>query len=233
MKRLSLLALGFLASCATVTDDDVNKRISRIEERLNAIEERQKSLEMQTIRTETRLDNTVETLTKLRLDVEKLRTPDRETKQAPALSSLPETTQIRQMLQDVRIDQKPDFQKEYEEILRLYDLRQLNQAREGFISYIRKYPNTPLTDNAYLWLGVTYRDLGELNRAEAVWLTLVEKCKRRELVDCNKAPSALLQLARLYEQRGDQLKANEYYEAILRDYPLSEEVDAARRKLGR
>ncbi|MEJ7553499.1 MAG: tetratricopeptide repeat protein, partial [Aquificaceae bacterium] len=78
-----------------------------------------------------------------------------------------------------------------------------------------------------------YRDLGEMNKAEAVWLTLVERCQRKEMVDCNKAPSALLQLARLYEQRGDNQKAREYYEAILRDYPLSEEAGTAKTKLGR
>ncbi len=233
MKKATLFALTFLVSCASVTTEDLNKKISKIEERLNVIEERQKNLEMQNLKTETRLDSTVETLTKLRLDVEKLRTSEKETKEIPALSSLPEPTQIRQTLQDVKVDQKPDFQKEYEDILKLYDLRQLNQAREGFINYIRKYPNTPLTDNAYLWLGVTYRDLGELNKAEAVWLTLVEKCKRRELIDCNKAPSALLQLARLYEQKGDQSKANEYYDLILKEYPLSEEADTAKKKLGR
>lgn len=126
-----------------------------------------------------------------------------------------------------------EFQKEYEEALKLYNLRQLNQAKDKFIEFIKKYPKTPLSDNAYLWLGVTYRDLGEFNKAEAVWLNLVERCQKNQMVDCNKAPSALLQLARLYEQRGNSQKANEFYEAILRDYPLSEEASIAKTKLGR
>jgi TolA-binding protein len=101
------------------------------------------------------------------------------------------------------------------------------------LSFIRKYPKTPLTDNAYLWLGVVYRDLGDSARAEAVWRTLEERCKRGEMVDCNKLPSAYLQLARLYEAQGNSEKAKEYYEAILKEFPLSEEAEVAKKKLGR
>ncbi len=231
MRKISLLALIFLSSCASLSDEEINRRFSNIEARLNTIEERQKNLEMQNIKTETRLDSTVETLTKVRLELEKLKAPEKD---RLTLSTLPEASQVSQapQIKEEKPQQKPDYQKEYEDILKLYDMRQLNQAKEGFINYIKKYPNTPLTDNAYLWLGVTYRDLGELNKAEAVWLTLWEKCKRKELTDCNKAPAALLQLARLYEQKGDQVKANEYYNAILKEYPLSEEADIAKKKLG-
>jgi Uncharacterized protein conserved in bacteria len=122
---------------------------------------------------------------------------------------------------------------EYRSALGLYNLRQLNQAKEKFIEFIKKYPKTPLTDNAYFWLGVVYRDLGDSARAEAVWRTLEEKCKRGEMVDCNKLPSAYLQLARLYEARGNHEKAEEYYKTILKEFPLSEEVEVAKKKLCR
>jgi len=126
-----------------------------------------------------------------------------------------------------------DYEREYKSALDLYNLRQLNQAKEKFIEFIRKYPKTPLTDNAYLWLGVIYRDLGDNARAEAVWRTLEERCKRGEMVDCNKLPSVYLQLARLYEAQGNNEKAKEYYEAILKEFPLSEEAEVAKKKLGR
>jgi TolA-binding protein len=48
---------------------------------------------------------------------------------------------------------------------------------------------------------------------------LEERCKRGEMVDCNKLPSAYLQLARLYEAEGNSEKAKEYYEAILKEFP--------------
>jgi TolA-binding protein len=53
------------------------------------------------------------------------------------------------------------------------------------------------------------------------------------MVDCNKLPSVYLQLARLYEAQGNNEKAKEYYEAILKEFPLSEEAEVAKKKLGR
>ncbi len=241
MRKLLALCLLAVAGCGPVTKEELDQRFANIERRLDTIEERQRKLEEQSIRTEARLDSTAENLTRLRLEVEKLKTGEGK----HSLSELPKPSQPQPQVrpaeqqpaptqqQTVAQEQKPDYQKEYEEALRLYDLRQLNQAKERFIEFIRKNPSTPLTDNAYLWLGVVYRDLGELNKAEAVWLTLVEKCRRKELPDCNKAPACMLQLARFYEQRGDQAKATEFYQAILNEYPLSEEADTARKKLGR
>jgi TolA-binding protein len=75
--------------------------------------------------------------------------------------------------------------------------------------------------------------LGDRTKAEEMWRTLEEKCKKGEMVDCNKLPSAYLQLARLYEAQGNSGKAKKYYEAILKEFPLSEEAEVAKKKLGR
>lgn len=230
--------LVFVSSCSVVTKEEFDMRITNLEDRITQLEEKQKSLEERSLRTESRIDLLSENLASIRLDLERLRL--RGTDPVDTTLRLPETTresaqQRRQEGAQRRGNSSPteDYQREYDEALRLYNLRQLNQARDKLVDFIKKYPRTPLTDNAYLWLGVAYRDLGELSKAEAVWLTVVERCQRREMVDCNKAPAALLQLARLYEQRGDSQKAKEFYEAILRDYPLSEEASMARTRLGR
>ncbi|WPM32921.1 tetratricopeptide repeat protein [Hydrogenobacter sp. T-2] len=242
---LSLFSLIWLASCGGITKEEFDKRIASLEGRISQLEERQRSLEERNLRTEARVDTLSENLARTRLELERLRVERQSTAQATRLPepirevpqpspSIPERVQETPLAQRDNPQQATEeYQREYDEALRLYNLRQLNQARDKFIDFIRRYPRTPLTDNAYLWLGVVYRDLGETNKAEAVWLTLVERCQRKEMVDCNKAPSALLQLARLYEQRGDNQKAREYYEAILRDYPLSEEAGTARTRLGR
>ncbi len=219
----------FIFSCGGITKEEFDKRMQGVEGRLAQIEERQRLLEERSLKTESRIDTLSESIASIRLEIERLKV---NRVQAP--TKLPEPKREEAKLpQENKPAVQEDYQKEYDEAYRLYNLRQLNQARDKFIEFIKKYPKTPLTDNAYLWLGVIYRDLGELNKAEAVWLTLVERCQRREMVDCNKAPSALLQLARLYEQRGDEKKAKEFYEAILKDYPLSEEASIAKTKLGR
>ncbi len=246
---LFITALLFIGSCGGITKEEFEKRVSGLESRMAQLEERQKVLEERNLRTESRVDNLAENIASLRLEVERLKlsksmppppikvpkkeeekpAPDEEKKQEGKNPTPVEAKPVEASKPALSEEQS----KAYEEALKLYNLKQLHQARDKFVDYIKKYPQTPLTDNAYLWLGIIYRDLGELNKAEAVWLTLVERCRRKEMVDCNKAPSALLQLARLYEQKGDHKKAMEFYEAILKEYPLSEEAGLAKTKLGR
>lgn len=261
MKRqtgfLIFLTAFILTSCGGITREEFEKRFSGLENRISQLEERQKTLEERNLRTESRVDTLSENLARTRLELERLKVerqshspltklpePQKESKPEQRLpEKVQETPQVRQdtlttgelpqARQSVSNVGPEEYQKDYDEAIKLYNLRQLNQAKDRLIEFIKKYPRTPLTDNAYLWLGVVYRDLGELNKAEAVWLTLVERCQKKEMVDCNKAPSALLQLARIYEQRGDNQKAKEFYEAIIRDYPLSEEATTAKTKLGR
>jgi len=244
--RKNILFLCFLlSSCGAVTQEELNARLAQINRRIEKLEEEQKTIRAQQIRTEERVDALSQNLASLRLEMERLRVEGRTSSPPPTLSK-PENISPPQ---PAKVEGQPrtqhqegqrgveatssDYEREYKSALDLYNLRQLNQAKEKFIEFIRKNPKTPLTDNAYLWLGVVYRDLGDNARAEAVWRTLEERCKRGEMVDCNKLPSAYLQLARLYEAQGNNEKAKEYYEAILREFPLSEEAEIAKKKLGR
>jgi len=240
--RKDILFLCFLlSSCGAVTQEELDARLAQINKRIEKLEEEQQTIKAQQIKTEERVDALSQNLASLKLEMEKLKV-DETTKPESAKveeQSKGEPSQPKPFAQKSQEGQRcprticPDYEREYKSALDLYNLRQLNQAKEKFIEFIRKYPKTPLTDNAYFWLGVVYRDLGDSARAEAVWRTLEERCKRGEMVDCNKLPSAYLQLARLYEARGNSEKAKKYYEAILKEFPLSEEAEVAKKKLGR
>ncbi|NAZ23265.1 MAG: tetratricopeptide repeat protein [Thermocrinis sp.] len=244
--RKNILFLCFLlSSCGAVTQEELNARLAQINRRIEKLEEEQKTIRAQQIKTEERVDALSQNLASLRLEMERLRVegrtsspqytpskPESAPKSQPAKVEGQPRTQPQEGQRGVEATSS-DYEKEYKSALDLYNLRQLNQAKEKFIEFIRKNPKTPLTDNAYLWLGIIYRDLGDNARAEAVWRTLEERCKRGEMVDCNKLPSVYLQLARLYEAQGNNEKAKEYYEAILREFPLSEEAEIAKKKLGR
>jgi len=240
MRKEVLFICFLLSSCGGVTQEELNARLAQMENRIEKLEEEQRAIRSQQVRTEGRVDALSQNLGSLRLEVERLRTEGRTSTPQPTPSKPENIHQFRpgriepqpiERLRDVET-MSPEY-REYTYALDLYNLRQLNQAKEKFIEFIRKYPNNSLTDNAYFWLGVVYRDLGESARAEAVWRTLEERCKRGEMVDCNKLPSAYLQLARLYEAQGNRWKAKEYYEAILSEFPLSEEAEVAKKKLGR
>jgi TolA-binding protein len=254
--RKDILFLCFLlSSCGAVTQEELDARLAQLNKRIEKLEEEQQTIKAQQIKTEERVDALSQNLASLRLEVERLRVEGR-TSLPQHTSSKPESAPqsqpakvegqpITQPIQPEPFVQRPqegqkgvetassDYEKEYKSALDLYNLRHLNQAKEKFIEFIKNHPKTPLTDNAYFWLGVVYRDLGDSARAEAVWRTLEVRCKRGEMVDCNKLPSAYLQLARLYEARGNSEKAREYYEAILNEFPLSEEAEVAGKKLGR
>ncbi|MDT7871397.1 MAG: tetratricopeptide repeat protein [Thermocrinis sp.] len=244
--RKNILFLCFLlSSCGAVTQEELNAKLAQINRRIEKLEEEQKTIRAQQIKTEERVDALSRNLASLRLEMERLRVegrtsspqytpskPESAPKSQPAKVEGQPRTQPQEGQRGVEAPSS-DYEREYKSALDLYNLRQLNQAKEKFIEFIRKNPKTPLTDNAYLWLGIIYRDLGDNARAEAVWRTLEERCKRGEMVDCNKLPSVYLQLARLYEAQGNNEKAKEYYEAILREFPLSEEAEIAKKKLGR
>lgn len=215
-----------LVACGPITKEELDQRFAKVDERLSKLEDRQRKLEEQSIKTETRVDNLAESLTKLRLDVERLKAGRESTSSVRLSEEIKKKAEYPQKVEE-------NYQREYDEAMNLYNQKQLGKAKDKFIEFIRKNPRSPLTDNAYFWLGTVFKDMNEFDKAEAVWLTLVEKCKKGELPDCNKAPGAYLQLARLYELKGDQQKANEFYQSLVKDYPLSEEAEIAKRKLGK
>ncbi|SHK25788.1 tetratricopeptide repeat protein [Thermocrinis minervae] len=239
MKRFLLLGLVFVSSCVTVSQEEYNRTIGELRSRISALEERQKLLEEKNVKTEERVDNIANRLTRLSIDLESLKLKLESSNKvntdiSPVTSPVTvPTTPMPSETPTAKVEQQPkeDYQKAYESAFELYNLRRLNQAKSAFIDFIKKYPNTPLTDNAYFWLGVVYKDLGDNKKMEAVWLTLIEKCRKKELPDCNKAPSAMLQLAKYYEQSNQRNKAMELYNAIVSEYPLSTEAQIAKQKL--
>jgi len=246
--RKDILFLCFLlSSCGAVTQNQLDARLAQINKRIEKLEEEQQIIKAQQIMTEKRVDTLSQNLASLRLEVEKLRverTTSRSSPTQPKLAKVEEKSK-REPSQPKPFAQKsqerqrcartisPDYEREYKSALNLYNQGQLNQAKEKFIMFIKNHPKTSLTDNAYLWLGVIYRDLGDRTKAKEMWHTLEKKCKKGEMVDCNKLPSAYLQLARLYEAWGNSEKAKRYYKAILKEFPLSEEAEVAKKKLGR
>jgi len=246
--RKDILFLCFLlSSCGAVTQEGLDARLAQINKRIEKLEEEQQTIKAQQINTEKRVDVLSQNMAILKLEMEKLKVEETTSTPSPTQpkpanvgeKSKREPSQPKPFAQKSQESQRcartisPDYEREYKSALNLYNLGQLNRAKEKFIAFIKNHPKTPLTDNAYFWLGVVYRNLGDSARAEAVWHTLEVRCKRGEMIDCNKLPSAYLQLARLYEARGNSKKAKEYYKAILKEFPLSEEAEVAKKKLGR
>jgi TolA-binding protein len=183
MRKKVLLLCFLLSSCGAVTQEELNAKLAQINRRIEKLEEEQKTIKAQQIKTEERVDALSQNLASLRLEMERLKVEGRTSLPPPTLpkpenTSPPQPAKVeeqpkREPPQPEPLAQKSqekqkgtettssDYEREYKSALDLYNLRQLNQAKEKFIEFIKNYPKTPLTDNAYLWLGVIYRDLGD------------------------------------------------------------------------
>jgi hypothetical protein len=161
--RKNILFLCFsLSSCGGVTQEELNAKLAQINRRIEKLEEEQKTIRAQQIRTEERVDALSQNLASLRLEVERLKVEGRTSSSPPAPSKPENAPQSQpakvegqprtQPIQPEPFVQRPqegqrgveatssDYEKEYKSALDLYNLRQLNQAKEKFIEFIRKYP---------------------------------------------------------------------------------------------
>lgn len=71
-------------------------------------------------------------------------------------------------------------------------------AADKFLAYLRKYPKTNRTDDAYYYLGQIYYDLGQTEKAKNMWMTLINGEIASQHYDRSvlNASMALIQLGR-------------------------------------
>ena len=119
------------------------------------------------------------------------------------------------------------------EAQRIYDSAYLNyvkghytEAIKGFQSYLEVQPDSPLSDNAYYWIGESYDALGKRQDAVITFQQLINK-----FPGSNRIPTALYKMGIIYEEAGDKKTATTYYNKLIRDYPKSPEASIAQDRL--
>ncbi len=246
MKKV-LLALPLLAvACAPVSQDRTSERVSELELKLTRIEQRQEELEKDLEETNRRIDRLTEILSELRLDLEriKLRIETGITeREIPKVTRIPEEKKVptpgEEEIKVIRPGEevkpeegKPEEVKDedtaYREAIELYSVKKLYEARDAFLNFIKHFPQSKYTDNAFFWIGRIYYELGDMGRAESVFKSLVEKCENGKLPDCNKLPDAYFQLMKINMDRGNMDEANRYYSILLEKFPTSDAAIRAR-----
>lgn len=103
--------------------------------------------------------------------------------------------------------------------------RFLESAR-GFESFIQKYPNNELTDNAYYWLGESYYVKRQYPQALAAFKALTEK-----FPSSDKASDSLLKIGYSYFEMDDFIKAEENLQKVIDSYPNSSLARLAKNRL--
>ncbi len=108
------------------------------------------------------------------------------------------------------------------------DLRsgRYEQAVDGFLDFIARYPDSPLAGDAYYWLGESYYVMRDFSLAQQAFLNLGTQYPNSE-----KVPDTLLKLGYIYSETGDNQRALEVLERLVASYPESQAANLAEKRL--
>jgi tol-pal system protein YbgF len=99
-------------------------------------------------------------------------------------------------------------------------------ARRKFEAFLKQYPNTELSDNAQFWIGETYYQKKDYERAileyEKAIVTYPEG---------DKISSALFKQALAFLELGDKTNGRNLLKRVIERYPQSDQAEMAKKKL--
>jgi tol-pal system protein YbgF len=114
------------------------------------------------------------------------------------------------------------YRSAYEDYMRgNYDL-----AAEGFGEYMRRWPNTELTDNALYWIGECYDAQEKPEEALTAFTKVLE-----DYPTSDKAAAAQLKKGLIYLKMGDQGQGVVNLQYVVYEHPGTREADLAREQL--
>jgi len=99
-------------------------------------------------------------------------------------------------------------------------------ARDAFTEYLRRYPDTEVSDNAQYWIGECSYALGDFQGAIEAFKKVAENYPKGD-----KVPAALLKTGIAYSRLKDMSSARKYYAQVAQKYPKSDEARLARERL--
>ncbi len=225
-----ILAVVILTSCAPLTNRE--GEVAEVDLKLSRLEDAQERLKEDVRRTNERLDKLAKLVADLRLELEKLRlslSPGDRIRKSPESSEVVRIEPELGMGLSEEEQVKEDAESAYRKAVELYNLKRLYEARDSFISFIKRFPENKYTDNAFFWIAKIYHELGDVSKAEKIYKNLISKCEKGKLPDCNKLPDTYLQLMNIYIERGNMKEANRYYSLLTRKFPSSEAAMRAKR----
>jgi tol-pal system protein YbgF len=114
------------------------------------------------------------------------------------------------------------YRSAYEDYMRgNYDL-----AADGFGEYMRRFPNTELTDNALYWIGECYDAQEKPQEALDTFTKVLE-----DYPTSDKAAAAQLKKGLIYLKMGDQGQGVVNLQYVVYEHPGTREADLAREQL--
>jgi tol-pal system protein YbgF len=115
---------------------------------------------------------------------------------------------------------------EYRTALALVEQQNCAEAVPRLRSYLRKYPDTPLSDNAQYWIGECYYAQRDFNNAILAFYDVTRRYPKGDRV-C----AAMLKQGLAFAELGDAADARIVLERLIHSHPECEEVNQARATL--
>lgn len=103
---------------------------------------------------------------------------------------------------------------------------QYNAAIDRFEAFVKKYPKSSYSDNAWYWLGQARYVIGDLGDALKALQTVTRKFPKS-----SKMPSTLFRIGVIKQSQGKTDKARAIYQRIISQYPDSDSADMASKRL--
>lgn len=146
--------------------------------------------------------------------------PPEDLKKKKARDKKPETAKPKKLPSVISADEL--YNKAYKSFL----AGNYIQSEAEFADYVKRYPNTDLSDNSQYWLGETLANQGKLKSAAAAFALVADKYP-----GSSKAPSALWRAAQLWEKQNNKKNMLKTLRKINENYPSSYEASLAQEKL--
>jgi tol-pal system protein YbgF len=111
----------------------------------------------------------------------------------------------------------------YESAYAMMRRQEFEQAVLAFDTLIIDYPNGQYTPNAFYWLGELHLRNKALERSRQSFVQVTMLYPKH-----NKMPDSLYKLGVVYTELGDEVKAMEYLNRVMREYPRSTSANLAK-----
>lgn len=184
--------------------EDVEGRFKGLEERRKILEERNKAQEE-----------------KMREMEDRLKGFEGKMKQAE-----PEKPSPAKEVPSERKGASPGMGNLYKVAYESYQKGDAEGARKKFETFLKQYPNTELSGHAQFWIGETYYQKKDYEKAILEYEKAITKYP-----EGSKVPAALYKQGLAFLELGDKTNARSLFRRVIERFPRSEQAEMAKKRL--
>ncbi|MGB9755629.1 MAG: tetratricopeptide repeat protein [Desulfurella sp.] len=109
----------------------------------------------------------------------------------------------------------------YQDALSTYMDRDFNSALNKFLQFLSDYPHTELEQNAYFWIGNSYYNLNNYDKALYYFSDCLNNFPKKSTSEGGKTDACLFMLYKTYKAMGNTQKAYDYLMKLKNEYPIN------------